>query len=285
MTVAPGVDRYHHVTEYYRRATEGHVYIRETLDALLDTVAARLARLGGTPRILELGSHAGVTTEALLRRCPEVEIIVSDDNEELVAMSRRRLADRRIEYHAGPVEALAQPVDLVISIARHHHLPHDYLAGVHRVMKPAAVYVVADELCPEYCTGEHAQRIARAEVLRMARGYVLTSRAGVAAFDESGTIPPEAIELEQLRRRALWRWYRFVVDHAVEHGYFDVAAAELQSARDDLVTGSDAEHKFGPLIVERQLALAGFAQLSKRLIGPPEDPERQSMFVYEYGLA
>ena len=75
------------------------------------------------------------------------------------------------------------------------------------------------------------------------------------------------------------------MDRAVDLGYFDIAAAELQSACDDLVTGSDAEHKFGPAVVERELALAGFAQLSKRLIGPLDEPEHQSLFVYELGVS
>ena len=70
----------------------------------------------------------------------------------------------------------------------------------------------------------------------------------------------------------------------MDRGYFDIAVAELQSTHDDLITGSDAEHKFGPMVVERQFALEGFRQISKQLIGPADDAERQSMFVYEYGL-
>ena len=64
-------------------------------------------------------------------------------------------------------------------------------------------------------------------------------------------------------------------------GYFDIAVGELKSAHDDLITGSDAEHKFSPFIVERQLALAGFKTLVRHPIGEPFLPERQSMFVYE----
>jgi hypothetical protein len=152
-------------------------------------------------------------------------------------------------------------------------------------MKPESVYVLADELCPEYCEHAAAERLERAEVIHIVGGYVLTSRVDVEAFRNTGTIPDYAIEMERLRQRALWRWYRFVVDVAVDRGYFDVAVSELQSAHDDLITGSDAEHKFSPRIVEREFALAGFRSLSKRLIGPADLPEHQSMFVYEYGLA
>jgi hypothetical protein len=107
----------------------------------------------------------------------------------------------------------------------------------------------------------------------------------VKAFQQNGALAPSTLELERRRQIALWRWYRFVVDDAVNRGYVDVAVGELQSTHDDLITGSDAEHKFSPLIVERQFALAGFQRLSKTLIGPAEHPERQSMFVYEHGLA
>lgn len=268
------------VIEYYSRTMEGHVYVRETMDALLDVTGDRMRCLGHGPRVLHLGSHAGIVIETFLERWPDAKIAIHDEDERLTTMARQRLAGRPVDYHAGPIANLTEQVDLVISIARHHHLPHDYLDGVRRIMKPEAVYLLADELCPEYCANEH---IGRAEIIHINRGYVLTSHAAVAAFHRNGAIPPEALQLERLRQRALWRWYRFVVDHAVTYGYFDIAVAELQSAHDDLVTGSDAEHKFSPLIVERQFALAGFRQLSKRSIGPANAPELQSMFIYEYG--
>lgn len=282
MTSAAASDE--QVNEYYRRSVEGHIYIRETLEAVFERVAERVRQLGRAPRVLELGSHAGILTEKLLQRCPELDLHVHDDDRQLVSLARRRLAGSRVTFHEGPLDELAGSVDLVISVARHHHLPHDYLGHVRRVMKPAASYVLGDELCPEYCEGEQLERIARAEVIHIAGGYVLTSRADVAAFVADGTLPEAAVELERLRRRALWRWYRFVVDHAVNLGYFDVAAGELRSACDDFVTGSDAEHKFSAAVVERQFELAGFRRLAKELVGPSER-ERQGMFVYEYGLA
>jgi SAM-dependent methyltransferase len=277
-------DSYDRLTEYYSRALEGHVFVRETVATLFDVLGRRMQRLGPSPRILELGSHAGITTEWLLQRWPDAEVIVQDENEELIAMSRRRLADRRVEYHTRPLGDSTKPMDLVVSLARHHHLPHDYLTWVRHVMKPTGVYVMGDELCPEYCQGADADRIATAEVIHIAGGYVLITPAEVSAFQQRGALATCTLELERLRQLALWRWYRFVVDDAMNRGYVDVAVGELQSTHDDLITGSDAEHKFSPRIVERQFELAGFRRLSKQLIGPPEHPERQSMFVYEHGL-
>jgi hypothetical protein len=277
--------QYLSITEYYARAMEGHVYIRDTLDAFMAVLAGRVAQLTHPPRILELGSHAGIITASLLERWPDASIVVSDDDDDLVAMSRKRVRGRQVSYHSGSLDSIHDGLDFAISIARHHHLPHDYLGALRSVMSPAMVYVLADELCPEYCHGQYAARIADAEVIHVIGGYVLTTHAEVTAFERSGAIPEIARELERLRQRSLWRWYRFVVDEAVERGYFDIAVGELKSTHDDLVTGSDAEHKFSPLIVERQLALAGFRLLSKRSIGPADDAARQSMFVYELSLA
>lgn len=278
------IDRREQVNDWYRQMLDGHAYIRETIDVLLDTLGARIRRLGRPPRILELGCHAGISTEWLLERWPEAEIVVQDEHEDLIDIAKERVGARRVEFHVGPVETLAQPVDIVMSIARHHHLPDGYLAGVRQVLKSGGVYLLAEELCPEYCAGEHAARIAQAEVLHIVGGYVLTSNADVESYRAGGALPAHVLDLENLRRRALWRWYRFVVDHAVERGCYGTAIAELQSTHDDLITGSDAEHKFSPLIVERQFALAGFQLLSKRPVGPADDPERQAMVVYEYAL-
>jgi hypothetical protein len=166
-------------------------------------------------------------------------------------------------------------------VARHHHLPHEYLQELGAVLPVGSWYIAADELCPEYCQGEHAERIARAELIHVEGGYVLTNERELRAYQQEGTVPDAAREMEELRRRALWRWYRYVVDEAVERGYFDIAVGELQSTHDDLITGSDAEHKLSPLIVERQFELAGFERVSKTLIGPADEPEHQSMFVYQ----
>jgi SAM-dependent methyltransferase len=270
------------VLDYYTRVMEGHVYMRETIDALLSRLGECIRRLDRSPRILELGSNAGVTTGWFLERWPAAQIVIQDTNEELIALARERVGGDHVEVHLGPVETVKRPIDIVVSFARHHHLPQAYLSGVHGILAPGGTYLVAEELCPEYCTGEHAARINGAEMLDIAGGYVLTSKKEADAFRAGGPVPDPVHDLEQLRRRALWRWYRFVVDYAVDRGYYDIAGNELQSAHDDLITGSDAEHKFSPLIVERQFALAGFELAWKHQIGPADHPEQQSMIVYEY---
>jgi SAM-dependent methyltransferase len=268
------------VLGYYSRAIEGHVHIRETLDVFLEAVASHIPDANARPTILELGSHAGVVTRWLFQRWPRISVVVCDDEPDMVEIARADLAGKRVQY-VTELGAVTRRIDLAVSVARHHHLPHDYLPQLHSILPPGSLYVVADELCPEYCEAEHAERIAQAELIRVVGGYVLTTEQELRAFEQDGTIPEPARALEQLRRRALWRWYRYVVDEAVERGYFDIAVGELKSTHDDLITGSDAEHKLSPLIVERQFALAGFELLSKRMIGPANDPARQSMFVYE----
>lgn len=266
---------------YYARAMEGHVHIKETLDAFLGAMTERVAGLGRAPSVLELGSHAGVITSWLLQRWPHSSVLVCDDDPVAMQISREDLAGKAVEYWAGPLASVTRHIDIAASVARHHHLPHQYLQELRAVLPPGSSYIVADELCPEYCHGEHAERIAQAELIHVEGGYVLTNEREVHAYEKDGTVPEAAREQELLRKRALWRWYRYVVDQAVERGYFDIAVGELRSAHDDLVTGSDAEHKLSPLIVERQFALAGFELLSKKLIGPADEPAHQSMFVYE----
>lgn len=278
----PTEEQYQDVLRYYERAMDGHVHIRETVDTFLETLGAWLEE-GDPPNcILELGSHAGFITSRIRERWPHVPVLICEDDESLVAMSRRRLADETVAYHSGALRDVSAKVDVAVSVARHHHLPHDYLSELRRIMSNDGIYIVADELCPEYCFGDAATRIAKAETLDVVGGYLLTTATEVEAHRSNGAIPARAEELEKLRRRALWRWYRYVVDEAVERGYFDIAVGELQSTHDDLITGSDAEHKFSPLVVEKQFELAGFRMLSKQLIGPSDDAARQSMFVYVF---
>ena len=57
--MASTAENSHRVNEYYRRAMEGHVYIRDTVDTLLATVGRRIEQLeplGRRPRVLEVGA-------------------------------------------------------------------------------------------------------------------------------------------------------------------------------------------------------------------------------------
>jgi SAM-dependent methyltransferase len=231
--------------------------------------------------ILELGCHGGYFTERLRALCPQARFVVWDDDRELLELARTRHFNGAVSFSDRLEPELVPQVDIAVSVARHHHLPHDYLSMLARVLKPGGVYVLADELCPEYCAPEDREWICSGHALDVASGYVLTSREEIAAFAQSGRVPPRAIALEEQRKRALWDWYRYVVDEAMTRGYYDVAAVELRSSSDDLVTGSDAEHKFSPTIVARQLALAGFERIEKHSVCPANPIAQQGMFIFE----
>ena len=154
------------------------------------------------------------------------------------------------------------------------------------MLRDDGVFVLADEFCPEYCTGEELARVATAPVIHLANGFVLTDEAEVAGPSRDRCLAGDsALRMEARRRQALWYWYRFVVDEAMRGDHVEVAVAELQSAHDDLVTGDEAEHKLAPSIVERQVALAGFRVLKKHVLGPPDDPRLQSLIAYELAPA
>jgi hypothetical protein len=176
------------------------------------------------------------------------------------------------------------PVDLLLSAGAHHHLPSGYLNHAHSLLNKGGVFVLADEFCPEYCTPEDIAELSEAKQIRIVNGYVLISDEEVAAFEADQTVPARAQAMEARRRKALWHWYRHVVDHAMERGHVEVAVAELTSARDDLITGCDAEHKLSPYIAERQLELAGFEIMAKHVFGPPDDVSLQSIIAYEIRL-
>lgn len=260
----------------------GHPYLEETQQRFMPILAARVRTLGRPARIFEIGCASGVLTRLMLDAFPDAEIVAGEELPELAALARQALAGTRARLFAAPFARWEQPVDVLVSAGSHHHLPHDYLEHAFSIVAPGGCYVMADELCPEYLHGEHAERLARGELVHVAGGHVLVTAREVAAFHADGTLPAAAIAAERLRKRALWRWYRFVVDHAIERDYIDIAIAELKSAHDDLITGSDDEHKYAPSIFERQAALAGFVLHGKHVVGPA-DPALQSFFIYELG--
>jgi hypothetical protein len=267
------------ITDHMR---QGHPYLSDSVEVLFERIQAHVRRFDRAPVVFEIGCASGMLTERVARSFPDVELIAQEELPSFVAHARRRLAGLPVQLFTAPLGTFDRRVDIFYSAGTHHHMPEGYLADARRLLDRDGVYIVDDEFCPEYCLGDHADRIARAELFHLARGFLLTHQGEVAAFTRDGTIPTHAIELERLRKLALWRWYRFVVDHAVEQDSIEVASAELRSAADDLITGSEAEHKFSPAVVERQFELAGFRRLSKSMIGPADQPALQSFFVYEF---
>lgn len=260
----------------------GHAHLAETADAVVDAVVRNARALGRPARIVELGCSSGLLASRIADLLPDASIVAVEEMPELAALARRRLGSTGVTLHTAAFERIAGPIDVLFTGGAHHHLEPSYLVHARRLLGATGVYVLGDELCPEYCHGELGERIARAELLYFAGGYVLTTAAEVAAYERDGTIPALAEAMERRRKQALWRWYRYVVDRAMAGGHYEVAIAELASTREDLVTGSPAEHKMSPAIVERELVLAGFALRSRRILGPADDPTLHSFHVYEF---
>jgi SAM-dependent methyltransferase len=263
---------------------EGHVYIADVEQLCIDLVERHARRLGRPAKLLEIGCASGILAERVALRVPDLAVTGHEEYLPFATMARERLQGTRVVLETGPLEALTEPVDILLSAGAHHHLPSGYLHHARKLLREGGVFVLADEFCPEYCTPQDRAHLARAPVVHLANGYVLTSEAEIAAFEREGIVSARARDMEARRRRALWHWYRYVVDQAMSGDHIEVAVAELTSARDDLVTGCEAEHKLAPSIVERQLEIAGFRTLAKHVFGPTDDPSLHSIIAYEVGV-
>jgi|SRR5579871_4948371 len=256
----------------------GHPFLRETAEAMVALVEKNARALGRPARVLEIACASGMLTAMVRARLPDAEIVAQEAIADFAPLAERRLGkSARLVF--APLAAVEGTFDVVYSGGAHHHLPQSYLGEARA--RTGGVFILGDEFCPEYCTGDDAERIARAELIHREDGWVFTTRNEVAAWRARREVPPHAVAREERRKRALWTWYRFVVDQALAGGHWEVAASELRSASDDFATGSTAEHKMAPSIAERELLLHGFRTRSKMLIGPAERPELHSFFVYE----
>jgi SAM-dependent methyltransferase len=259
----------------------GHPQIQEGDDYLIELFRSYVERGNGQLSVLNVGAGSGYFTKRLTDTFSGIDLAAQEDHPDAIEALRLRMAGSRARLFIEAFERWEEPVDVVLSWGAHHHLPRTYLEHSKRILAPGGVLVLGDEFCPEYCHGEHARRIEEAAEIFLARGHVLTRRDEVEAFEARGELPEAAKELEQLRRRALWHWYKYVIDTALECGCIDVALYELRASRDDLDTGCGDEHKLSPRILERELALRGFDQRTKFAVGASEPPELQSFFIYE----
>nr|VFJ62534.1 MAG: Methyltransferase domain-containing protein [Candidatus Kentron sp. DK] len=262
----------------------GHVQVEEGDQIILDIVGRFAADLGRRPRILDVACGTGFFASRLLRAIPDVDLMVQEDWPAATEGLKRRFAGTPAKVFTGPLSNWNEPVDMVISWGTHHHQPRTYLDHVKRFLTPDGLLVLGDEFCPEYCFGKHAERIRNASKIYIAGGYILIDDEEIAAYEKEGSIPEIAREIEKLRLQMLWRWYRYVVDCAMERDCLDVAVFELRAARDDLKTDSADEFKLSPLTVEKEVELKGFKKRACHATAPDEPTERQSFFVYEYGL-
>jgi SAM-dependent methyltransferase len=262
----------------------GHVDIADGDDVVVEMVRRTLAAReedAGPATIVDIGSGSGVLSERLAAEVPGHRIIANDTSRGSI----RRAAARLGRYPLASVFDRSflewdQPADVFISWGSHHHFPHSYLRQIAALLSEDGRLIIGDEFCPEYLeAGELAS--GRAWLID---GYLFTSEEEERAYRSDGTLPPSVARREEARRRKLWAWYRFVIDQAVARGDWTVALLELQIARDDLMTGFEDEHKTSPLLLETELADAGFRIVDKQRIGDRE-PELQSFVVYEAAIA
>jgi len=262
----------------------GHPQIEEGDLIILDIVRRFSTELGRRPRILDIGCGTGFFASRLLKAVPDIDLIVQENWAAAIEGLKRRFTDTPVTVFTGAASDWDEPVDMVISWGTHHHQPRAYLDHIKRFLATDGLLLLGDEFCPEYCFGKHAERIRNAAKIYLANGYVLVDDQEIAAYEKDGTIPEIAQEIERLRLQMLWRWYRYVVDYAMERDCLDVAVFELRAARDDLKTDSADEFKLSPLTVEKEVELKGFKKRACHATAPGEPIEKQSFFVYEYAL-
>ncbi|MDY6805214.1 MAG: class I SAM-dependent methyltransferase [Cyanobacteriota bacterium] len=263
---------------------KGHPQIAQGDAYIIKLIKQHCQRLERPVRILDVGPGTGYFASKLLQSIPDVELIAAEEEPLVFVKLKRRLANTNAKVFDGPFEEWNEPVDIIISWGSHHHLPPNYLTHAKQVLKKDGVLILGDEFCPDYSDEADAARIANAELIYIANGYILTSAAEVEDYKRSLEIPPAALEFERRRQQALWIWYRYVVDCAMERNCIEVALDELRATYNDLMTGFGNEHKMSPPIAEKQFKLSGWRQLSKKSLAPADKPEFQSFFVYELGI-
>ena len=268
--------------DFVEQARIGHPQLAEE-DAYIIEVVKRYYQQANRPiRVFILHGRTGVFAAKLIASVPEIELIVQERGATAISKLQARFADSSVQIFTGGFEDWKEPVDIFISKGIHHHAPRAYLDQVKRVLRPEGILILSDEFCPEYCTGKYAERILNADRIYLAGGYVLTDVQEIAEYEQTGAISDIAKENERLRQQALWTWYRYVVDYAMERDCIKVAIEELRATFEDLITSSGNEHKVSPLIVEREMELRGFEQRSKQSIAADNPVEYQSFFTYEY---
>jgi len=258
----------------------GHPDIAEGDERIVAAVRKLHADRGGPLRIIDVGSGSGDLSLMLAQALPDCEVIANDTGTNPAAQAADKLAPfPRSSVYDKPFEQWPGQADVVISWGSHHHLAHDYLDHVRKVLNPGGLFIVGDEFCPEYCTPADKRRLAKATQITLVDGYVFDNADDVATYKETGKLTEWNLHLEQARREALWTWYKFVGDYAVQHDAWPVLIAELGIARDDFITDFDEEHKTSPYLLERELELNGFTVAEKIVIGERE-PALQSFVIY-----
>jgi SAM-dependent methyltransferase len=268
--------------DYLEEVRIGHPQIVEEEAYIIDLVKGYAQQSSQQLRVFIIHGRIGAFAAKLIAAVPEIELIVYERFAPAIARLQKRFANSVVKVFTERFSEWNEPIDIFISKGIHHHAAKSYLENVKRLIKPEGLLILGDEFCPEYCTGKYAEHIQNAEQLYLAGGYVLTNSQQVTAFEERGEIPQIAKEIERLRQQALWTWYKYVVDYAMERDCLKVAIEELRATYEDLITNNNHEHKMSPLILEKEMELCGFKLISKKLLAPPEPVENHSFFTYEF---
>lgn len=259
----------------------GHPYIAEG-DQTIVELCRRRAEVADRPlRILEVGSGSGYLVELLHRAIPDAELIANEIEPALVELARERFRGKPVTVSPEPFEEWHDPVDILISWGAYHHMMSStaHVAHAGELIGPTGTLVLGDEFTPDYLNDDDRARVAAAEVFRLARGHVLLTADEADRFDEDGTIPPWSVDLERRRRQALWTWYKYVIDVAMDRHDDVVVDAELGIATSDIRTDFAHEHKLALPLVLRDLELNGFVEQSRTAL--EERPELASFFILE----
>lgn len=259
---------------------EGHPDIAAGDEYILARIRGIRSDLGRSLRILDVGSGSGHLSLRLAQEFADGEVIANEVANSSIAQARAKLAP--FQYARIFDRSFAEwneRVDVVISWGSHHHLGHNYLGHVREVLAPDGLLLIGDEMCPEYLTLSDQQRLRDAEMIEIVDGYIFDRSADIQAYRASGVVPEWNLQLERARRKALWEWYKFVGDYAVERDAWNVLMIELQIARDDLITNFAAEHKTSPFLLEKELELNGFTIMERVALGK-RPPALQSFVVY-----
>jgi SAM-dependent methyltransferase len=217
---------------------------------------------------LDVGSGSGDLTKLITESVEGVAVTAVEPAAGPADQARQKLrGNARADVFMGRFEDWSGKTDGIISWGSHHHLPHDYLSRVATLIGPTGAFLVGDEFSPEYLDDADVDRLSRSKALQLLDGYIFDDELDVAAYRRDGTVSAWALGLEERRRRALWEWYKYVGDFAIECGEWDVLITELAIARNDFITRYGGEHKTSPRLLERELKLAGMLIQKKFVVG------------------
>lgn len=258
----------------------GHPDIRQGDERITSMVEGIASRSPSPLRILDLGAGSGVLSRRLAERIPGAEIIYNEIERNLILQARRRLEDTNVQEFARPFHEWDEPLDVIISWGTHHHVP-GYLQHARELLAANGTLILGDEFCPEYLDDQEREALRVATHVEVIEGFTYIGQEERKSIAADGAPPPVVRAREERRQRALWHWYKHVIDFAWTRNCLPVVLAELQIARDDLTTHAVQEHKLSPAFVEREVALADFQMITKEVLGSA-DPTLQSFVVYEY---